>query len=62
MRMQKNNCYFYSEHQEMSANIPTCTYHDKIGYCPCDNCCKFIHKEVVRKSVIKLVNSINNSK
>lgn len=55
--MEKRDCYFYSESHQMSASIPNCSYYKKLGYCPCDNCSKYIKKgeaeEIIKNHVDK---------
>lgn len=48
---EKTDCYFYEEVQDMGAHIPTCGYHHKLGYCPCEECKKYIHSGDVLKGV-----------
>ena len=45
--VHKESCYFYNSVKDMSANIPTCDYYGKLGYCPCGECMKFIDKSEV---------------
>ena len=48
---RKTDCYFYEEVQDMAAHIPTCNYHGELGYCPCENC----HKYISRREVFEMV-------
>ena len=57
VRTHKEDCYFYNEVQDMSAHIPTCEYHHKLGHCPCDKCDKYIPKSDVYKIVKERVDS-----
>lgn len=54
---EKTDCFFYEEVQDMSAHIPTCRYHHKLGYCPCEDCEKYIKKsdadEIIKRHVNK---------
>lgn len=52
---EKTDCYFYTEVQEMGGRVPTCNYHTKLGYCPCENCDKYIKRSEVYKIVKKYV-------
>lgn len=53
----KEDCYFYCEEHQMGATIPYCSYHNGgLGYCPCDNCDKFISRADVYKSAKDMVN------
>lgn len=44
---EKQDCYFYHEEYDMGAHIPTCSYHAKLGHCPCGDCNKHIKKAEV---------------
>lgn len=52
--VHKESCYFYNSVKDMSANIPTCDYYGKLGYCPCDACIKFVDKSDVFDIVKKI--------
>lgn len=56
---RKEDCFFYEEVQDMSAHIPTCNYHHKLGYCPCEECDKYIKYSDVIKGVREYVNKRN---
>ncbi|MDE6763714.1 MAG: hypothetical protein K2J73_08560 [Oscillospiraceae bacterium] len=47
----KENCYFYEAVRDMGATIPTCNYYAKLGYCPCEDCNKYISKSTVFEMV-----------
>jgi len=51
--MLKENCYFYTEYQDMGARIPCCTRYTQLGKCPCDNCDHFLDNVDVRKIIKK---------
>lgn len=51
MNKLKRNCYFYYEEPDMGASIPTCNYYFKLGYCPCENCEKYVNESKVRTLV-----------
>lgn len=54
---RKTDCYFYHEEPGMGAHIPSCNYFSKLGYCPCEECNKYISKSnidgIVREFVDK---------
>lgn len=52
---EKTDCYFYTEVQDMGAHITTCGYHHKLGYCPCEDCKKYIHSGDVLEGVREYV-------
>lgn len=52
---EKTDCFFYEEVKDMGAHIPTCNYHHKLGYCPCDGCMKYIKHIDVSNGVRKYV-------
>ncbi len=52
---RNTDCYFYEDVQDMGAHIPTCNYHKQLGYCPCENCKKYIKYSDVSKVVRKYV-------
>lgn len=54
---EKTDCYFYHEEQDMGAHIPTCNYHHKLGYCPCENCEKYIKRSDVFKIIKERVDN-----
>lgn len=56
---RKTDCYFYEEVQDMAAHIPTCSYHGKLGYCPCENCPKYIPSKEVFGMVKEKVDKEN---
>lgn len=41
---EKRDCYFHHEEYDMGAHIDVCSYYGKLGYCPCENCEKYIQK------------------
>lgn len=48
----KEDCYFFHKEKDMGATIPTCDYHSKgLGFCPCENCKKYISKSAAYKIV-----------
>ena len=51
----KESCYFFKRIRDMGGTIPTCMYFDKLGYCPCDVCDKYIDSknvfDIVKKHV-----------
>lgn len=49
----KEDCYFYIEVKDMAANIPTCDYYTQLGYCPCNECKKYVKRSEVYKIVRK---------
>lgn len=55
VEMENIDCYFYSESHQMNASIPSCSYHKKLGYCPCGNCKKYIKKSDANKIIRSLV-------
>lgn len=52
---KKTDCYFYSEEKDMGANISSCDYYMRLGYCPCDFCDKYIKKTDVYSIVRKML-------
>lgn len=48
---EKDDCYYYTEVQEMNARIPTCDYYEKLEYCPCENCKIYIKQKTVKEIV-----------
>lgn len=58
VKVDYQNCYFYSEERDMSGSIPNCDYYDSYSYCPCregKSCGKFIHRKEVRKMMKEYV-------
>lgn len=53
--MEKTDCFFKRELQDMGARIPMCTYHDKIGNCPCSNCDVYIENKVAFEMIKNFV-------
>lgn len=54
----KTDCYFCHEERQMGGIIPTCSYHNKgLGYCPCENCKKYISKTDALKIVKDIVDN-----
>lgn len=53
----KETCYFFKIIRDMGGTIPTCMYFDKLGYCPCDVCDKYIDSKNVFDIVKKYVDS-----
>lgn len=51
----KENCYFYHEERDMCAIIPTCNYYGQLGYCPCEDCNKYVPKGEVYGMIKKIV-------
>jgi hypothetical protein len=45
------DCYWFDSVQDMGAHIPTCDYFGRLGYCPCDNCDKYITNRTISKIV-----------
>lgn len=55
----KKDCFFFHEEKDMGATIPTCGYHSKsLGFCPCENCKKYISKSAAYKIVKAEVDKI----
>jgi hypothetical protein len=52
--VHKESCYFYNSVKDMGGNIPTCDYYGKLGYCPCNECVKFVDKSEVFDIVKKI--------
>lgn len=59
MPKHKNHCYFYYEEKDMCAIIPTCNYYQQLGYCPCENCNKYVAKGEVYGMIKKIVDERN---
>lgn len=39
----KEDCFFFHSETDMGATIPTCSYYSQgLGFCPCENCKKYI--------------------
>ena len=57
---EKTDCYFYTEVKDMGAHISTCNYHQKLGYCPCTDCKKYIKSSSVFEIVKKYVDEIGD--
>lgn len=55
----KNLCYFYHEERDMCAIIPTCNYYGQLGYCPCENCDKYVPRYEVYGMIKKIVDERN---
>lgn len=53
----KTDCYFFADVQDMGAHIPTCNYNNQLGYCPCENCKKYIKQSEVFQEVKQKVDS-----
>ena len=45
------DCYWFDSVQDRGAHIPTCDYFGRLGYCPCDNCDKYITNRTISKIV-----------
>lgn len=58
---KKRDCFFYSEEKDMSANIPSCDYYMRFGYCPCSSCDKYIKKTDVYSIVRKMLDGSANN-
>lgn len=54
---EKRDCYFYHSEPDMGSHIDVCNYHGKLGYCPCENCDKYIKRtevfEIVKEHIKK---------
>lgn len=60
VKVDYQNCYFYSETQDMNARVPGCDYYDSYGYCPCREgkpCDKRIDRKEVRKMIKDFVDN-----
>lgn len=56
---EKNDCYFYHDEKHMGGSIPTCNYYNKLGYCPCDDCKKYIKRSEVFDMVKERVDNLD---
>lgn len=52
---EKMDCYFYNGVRDMGGIIPTCRYHQKLGYCPCEECEKYVDGKEVHSRVYDAV-------
>ena len=59
MAERKTDCYFYEEIRDMGALIPTCTYQDELGYCPCNKCKYYIRRSEADRIIINFVRNRN---
>lgn len=55
----KNLCYFYHEERDMCAIIPTCNYYGQLGYCPCEDCNKYVPRGEAYGMIKKIVDESN---
>ena len=54
---EKRDCYFYHSEPDMGAHIDVCSYYGKLGYCPCENCEKYIKKSDAFKMMKEYVDN-----
>ena len=54
------DCFFFTNVQDMGANIPTCNYHHKLGYCPCNKCDNYVSKSKVYEIVYRYLKEKKN--
>lgn len=47
----KEDCYYYTEVQDMGAHIKTCSMQDRIGICPCNGCSNYLPRSKARKII-----------
>lgn len=52
---EKEDCYFYHGEYHMGGTIPTCNYYEKLGYCPCEGCNKYVPRKEVSRRVFQAV-------
>lgn len=52
---ERKDCYFFEDVPDMGCHIPTCNYHEKLGYCPCESCDKYINRKEVFKVIKEYV-------
>lgn len=58
-KIYKENCYFYHEERDMCAVIPSCNYYQQLGYCPCEDCNKYVPRYEVYGMIKKIVDERN---
>lgn len=54
------DCFFFTNVQFMGANIPTCNYHLKLGYCPCNKCDNYVSESKVYEIVYRYLKEKKN--
>ena len=59
---EREDCYFYHEERHMGGTILTCNYHEKLGYCPCESCGKYVSRSEVSKRVFQAVKDYVNKR
>lgn len=52
---EREDCCFYHGEYHMGGTIPTCNYYEKLGYCPCESCNKYVPRKEVSERVFKAV-------
>lgn len=58
--MLKRDCFFCQDYQDMGATVYTCDYHKQYGYCPCEECDKYVSKGTASNFIRDMVDSGNN--
>lgn len=59
MPKYNNHCYFYHEERDMCVVIPSCNYYQQLGYCPCEDCNKYVPRGEVYGMIKNIVDERN---